>query len=106
MGVVNWDGFQNLPGAAETNFENVCRAIIRIHYGRYGTFAALAAQPGVEFHLRLHTSRHLGTPGNWFGWQCRWYGLASGKAIGTTRRNQIAEAIQKTEQVLPHLTDW
>src|SRR6267154_1698189 len=106
MGVVNWDGFQNLPGAAETNFENVCRAIIRIHYGRYGDFAALAAQPGVEFHLKLHTSCPLGKPGQWYGWQCRWYGLASGTPIGATRRKQIENAIETTERELPALTDW
>jgi phosphoribosylcarboxyaminoimidazole (NCAIR) mutase len=106
MAPLNWDEFHNLPGAAQTNFENICRAIIRIHYGRYGNFAALAAQPGVEFHLKLHTSCSLGKPGRWYGWQCRWYGLGSGTSIGTTRRNQIREAIQKTERVLPDLTDW
>lgn len=106
MGVVNWDGFQELPGAVETNFENVCRAIIQIHYGRYGTFTALAAQPGVEFHLRFHTSCLLGSLGRWYGWQCRWYRLKSGTAIGTTRRKQIVEAIRTTERVLPDLTDW
>lgn len=106
MAVVNWDGFQNLPGAAETNFENVCRAIIRIHYGRYGDFAALAAQPGVEFHLKLHTSCPLGKPGQWYGWQCRWYGLASGTPIGATRRKQIENAIETTERELSALTDW
>jgi hypothetical protein len=71
VAAVNWDGFRNLPGAAQTNFENICRAIIRIYYGKYGDFAALAAQPGVEFHLNLHTSCPLGKPGRWYGWQCR-----------------------------------
>ena len=106
MAPLNWDGFQSLPGAPQTNFENVCRAIIRIHYGRYGNFAALAAQPGVEFHLKLHTSCLLGEPGRWYGWQCRWYGLASGTAIGKTRRGHIREALQTTERVLPELSDW
>lgn len=106
MAHVNWDGFQNLPGAPQTNFESICRAIIRIHYGRYGNFAARAAQPGVEFHLKLHTSCFLGEPGRWYGWQCRWYGLASGTPIGTTRRKQIEEALLTTERVLPDLTDW
>jgi hypothetical protein len=106
MAPVNWDGFHNLPGAPQTNFENICRAIIRIHYGRYGDFAALATQPGVEFHLKLHTSCSLGKPGRWYGWQCRWYGLASGKPIGAARRNQIEKALRTTEHVLPDLTDW
>jgi hypothetical protein len=34
MALVNWDAFQDLPGAPEANFENICRAVIRIHYGR------------------------------------------------------------------------
>jgi phosphoribosylcarboxyaminoimidazole (NCAIR) mutase len=106
MAPVNWEGFQGLPGAPQTNFENICRAVIQIHYGRYGNLAARAAQPGVEFHLKLHTSCDLGKPGHWYGWQCRWYGLASGKAIGTTRRKKIEKSIRTTEKVLPGLTDW
>jgi hypothetical protein len=106
MAPVNWDGFQNLPGAPQTNFESICRAIIRIHYGRYGNFAARAAQPGVEFHLKLHTSCSLGKPGRWYGWQCRWYGLASGTPLGTARKKKIEEALLTTERVLPNLTDW
>ena len=106
MGSVNWEGFQSLPGTPQANFENICRAIVRIHFGRYGTFAARAAQPGVEFHLKLHTSCSLGEPGRWYGWQCRWYGLPSGTPIGTTRRSQIEEALETTERVLPDLTDW
>src|SRR5690348_1750143 len=106
MAQLNWDKFQSLPGATQTYFENVCRAIIRIHYGKYGDFAARAAQPGVEFHLKLHASCALGEPGRWYGWQCRWYGLNSGKAIGNARRNKIREAIRTTESILPDLTDW
>ena len=83
-----------------------CRAVIRIQYGRYGDFAALAAQPGVEFHLKLHTSCPLGKSGQWFGWQCRWYGLASAMPIGATRRKHIEKAIKTTKRALPDLTDW
>ena len=106
MPPVNWDIFKNLPGAADSNFEMLCRALIRRHYGQYGQFAALAAQPGVEFHLELHSPCGLGKVGSWYGWQCRWYDLPSGRAIGTTRRNKITEAIATTERVLPKLTDW
>ena len=106
MPVLNWKEFENLPGAPEANFENVCRAIIRIRYGRYGSFATLASQPGVESHLKLHTSCALGEPGTWYGWQCRWYRVSSGEAIGSARRNKIRKAIKTTERVLPDLTDW
>lgn len=106
MPPVNWDVFEQLPGAAEYNFEMLCRSLMRRHYGQYGDFAALAAQPGVEFHLKIHTSCPLGDLGQWYGWQCRWYDLPSGKALGTTRRDKIAKAITTTEKELPDLTDW
>ena len=48
----------------------------------------------------------MGEPGRWYGWQCRWYDLPSGRSIGSTRRKRIQEAITKTEEVLPDLTDW
>ena len=103
---LNWDRFESLPGGAESNFERLCRALIRRNYGRHGHFEARAAQPGVEFHLKLNTDSSLGKAGRWFGWQCRWYDLPGGKAIGTTRRNKIAKAIATTERELPDLTDW
>jgi len=103
---LNWEIFAGLSGDKARNFEQLCRSIIRLHYGRYGDFRALANQPGIEFHLRLHTSCSLGEPGCWYGWQCKWYDLPSGRAIGTTRRRQIEEAIRKTEEILPELTNW
>jgi hypothetical protein len=106
MPSVNWDAFAQLPGGPEWNFEMLCRALIRRHYGRYGDFAALAQQPGVEFHLKLHTKCALGDPGRWYGWQCRWYDLPNVRAIGTTRRRKIKKAIETTEEELPDLTDW
>ncbi|WP_322068753.1 NACHT domain-containing protein [Paraburkholderia bannensis] len=106
MVAVNWDVFSQLPGAAETNFEKLARALIRRHYGQYGEFKELANQAGVEFHLKLHTTCSLGKPGRWFGWQCKWYTLASGKAIGSTRRAKIIEGLDKSVKTLPGLTDW
>jgi hypothetical protein len=106
MPVLNWGTFEGLPGAATTNFELLCRSAIRRQYGQFGKFRALANQPGVEFHLRLHTACDLGELGRWFGWQCRWYSLASGTNIGAARRAHIKEAIEKSEKALPDLTDW
>jgi len=106
MPPLNWDAFVSLPGAADCNFEMLCRALIRRHYGRYGHFAALAAQPGVEFHLRLLMSCVLGDPGRWYGWQCRWYDLPANRALGSARREKIREAIATSESELPELTDW
>lgn len=106
MPPVNWTTFEQLPGAVEDNFEKLCRALMLRHYGQYGRFAARAAQPGVEFHLQLHTHCDLGEPGRWYGWQCRWYKLPSGSAIGTTRRQKIEKAIETTWAELPDLTDW
>ncbi len=103
---LNWSTFETLPGAADLNFEHLCRALVRRNYGRYGKFAARASQPGVEFHLELDTECSLGDVGRWYGWQCRWYDLPGGRAIGTARRNKITEALRTTERELPGLTDW
>src|SRR5271163_2276010 len=106
MPPVNWDRFTDLPGSPTTNFENLCRALVRRSYGQYGEFAALPLQPGVEFHLKLHTKCDLGEPGRWYGWQCRWYVLPSGRALGSARKKKIKLSITKTKDVLPDLTDW
>ena len=103
---LNWDVFLKLPGADYDNFEALCRALIWRHYARYGAFGALAAQPGVEFHLQLQHDCSLGSSGRWYGWQCRWYELGSGSPIGGNRRKKIADAIQTTKKHLPQLTDW
>jgi hypothetical protein len=106
MPPVNWGAFESLPGGTNRNFEMLCRALIRRHYGRFGAFRALANQPGVEFHLKLHSNCSLGEAGRWFGWQCRWYDLPRGRALTTTRRRQIFAAIKKSEELLADLTDW
>jgi len=106
MPPLNWDAFAQLPGSPQYNFEQLCRGLIRRHYEQYGDFAALAAQPGVEFHLRLKLPCSLGSVGRWYGWQCRWYELPRDHVLGTTRRKKIKEAIWKTEQELPNITDW
>ena len=107
MPALNWDIFTGLPGSAEKNFELLCRGIVRQNFGSYGTFRALANQPGVEFHLKL--DKHcaaLGDSGRWWGWQCKWYDLASNGALGSTRRRKIKEGLRKTAEHLPDLTDW
>jgi hypothetical protein len=107
MPALNWDIFTSLPGSAEKNFELLCRGIVRQNFGSYGTFRALANQPGVEFHLKPDKRCDaLGDPGRWWGWQCKWYGLAANGALGPTRRAKIQEGLRKTEEHLPGLTDW
>jgi len=107
MPALNWDIFTGLPGSAEKNFELLCRGIVRQNFGSYGTFRALANQPGVEFHLKLDKRCDaLGDPGRWWGWQCKWYDLAANGALGSTRRTKIEEGLRKTEEHLPDLTDW
>jgi hypothetical protein len=107
MTALNWDIFTGLPGSPEKNFELLCRAIVRQNFGSYGIFRALANQPGVEFHLKLDKhSFALGDPGQWWGWQCKWYDLAANGALGATRRAKIKEGLRKTAECLPGLTDW
>jgi hypothetical protein len=106
MPALNWSTFEGLPGSANANFEVLCRAIIRRHYGQFGDFRALANQPGVEFHLKLRSACELGASGRWYGWQCRWYDLPSGTPIGVTRRESIEDALAKTEARFPEMSDW
>jgi hypothetical protein len=104
--MVNWAQFEQLPDSAQHNFEFLCRALIRLHYGKHGQFEALANQPGVEFHLHLDKECDLGAAGRWFGWQCRWYDLPSGRALGDARRKKIEDAVVKSMKALSGLTDW
>lgn len=106
MAAPNWGNFERLPGGQERNFETLCRSLIRLQYGRFGDFRALANQPGVEFHLKLKVTCALGAVAEWLGWQCRWYGLPAARALGTARRNKILESIRTTERALPGLTQW
>lgn len=106
MPEANWDVFSELPGAADENFEKLCRSLVRRHYGRYGRFKQLANQPGVEFHLELTESCALGSPPRWMGWQCKWYELTNGQDLGATRRAKIIEGMEKTRKHVPCVTDW
>lgn len=106
MPEANWDVFSKLPGAAEENFEKLCRSLVRRHYGRFGCFKQLANQPGVEFHLQLAESCDLGAPPRWIGWQCKWYELGTGQNLGATRRKNIIEGMEKTRKHVPGVTDW
>lgn len=106
MPEANWDAFSTLPGAADENFEKLCRALVRRHYGRFGRFRQLANQPGVEFHLELTESCDLGASPRWIGWQCKWYELANGQNLGATRRRTIIEGMEKTRKHVPGVTDW
>ncbi len=107
MPALNWDIFTSLPGSTEKNFELLCRGLVRQNFGGYGSFRALANQPGVEFHLKLDKlCDALGGPARWWGWQCKWYDLAANGALGSTRRNDIRDGIKKAEAHVPGLTDW
>lgn len=106
MPAANWDVFSELPGAADENFEKLCRSLVRRHYGRYGRFKQLANQPGVEFHLQLTESCDLGAPPRWIGWQCKWYELANGQDLGAARKQKIIEGMEKTRKHVPGVTDW
>lgn len=71
MPSLDWTAFDSLPGSKSHNFENLCRGLMRLHYGRDGHFQARSNQPGVEFHIKLTNNCSLGIPGQWFGWQCK-----------------------------------
>lgn len=106
MPQANWDVFTQLPGAATSNFEKLCRSLVRRHYGRFGHFRELANQPGVEFHLQLTEGCVLGKPPRWIGWQCKWYQSARGAKLTAAQRTKIEEGLQKTQTHVPGVTDW
>ncbi|MEN8286713.1 hypothetical protein ABFP35_15120 [Acinetobacter baumannii] len=106
MSQLDWNKFESLSGAADVNFEKLCRSLIRRHYGQYGSFKELANQAGVEFHLKLDQDCALGDSARWYGWQCKWYELPRARAIGTTRKDKIVDGLNKSKKYLPHLTDW
>ena len=107
MPELNWEQFEQLPGAPADNWERLCRSVVLRNFGSLGSFRAVAMQPGVEFHLKLeHRSGTLGEPGRWWGWQCRWYDLPAGRRIGAGRRARVEEAIRKTVEYAPEVTDW
>lgn len=106
MPQANWDVFTQLPGAATSNFEKLCRSLVRRHYGHFGHFRELANQPGVEFHLQLTKDCVLGRPPQWIGWQCKWYQLPRGAQLTTAQRKKIEEGLQKTQRHAPGVTDW
>ncbi|MFA2865104.1 NACHT domain-containing protein [Acinetobacter pittii] len=106
MSQLDWSKFENLSGAADVNFEKLCRSLIRRHYGQYGSFKELANQAGVEFHLKLDQDCTLGDSTRWYGWQCKWYDLPRARAIGATRKAKIVDGLDKSKKYLPNLTDW
>lgn len=105
MPALDWSRFEDLPGDQAANFELLWRGAVRHTFGKYGTFQARTQQPGVEFHLKLDRSCALGNAGQWFGWQTKWWPQVNG-AIGSTRKRDVEDSLDKTEAHLPGLTDW
>jgi hypothetical protein len=103
---LDWIVFKNLQGDPRTNWELLCRELVRRNYAQFGSFRSVRQQAGIEFNLNLEMSCDLGGDSRHWGWQCRWYDLNAGQQIGTTRRNKIEKAIQTTEKYFPSVTDW
>lgn len=98
--------FNSLPGDRSQNFEDLCRGLMRLHYGRAGTFKALVNQPGVEFHLQLINECNLGSPPRWFGWQCKYHQLTQSGNLKSSSKTNIKSSLRKTEHHLPGISDW
>ena len=107
MSSLDWTKFNSLAGDKAQNFENLCRALIRLHFGKYGQFSAFRNQPGVEFHLKLSEScQTLGDPPRWYGWQCKRHSQTKSGDLNAASKRDIKDSLEKTEQHLPELTDW
>lgn len=104
---LDWNKFDALPGCRSQNFENLCRALIRIKFGGFGQFRALRNQPGVEFDLKLtHKCSSLGQPTRWYGWQCKFHTLTNAGLLRSASKSAIEESLLKTKQHFPDVTDW
>ncbi len=107
MPSLDWTTFHSLPGSKYINFENLCRALIRLHFGQFGKFASLRNQPGVEFHLNLtEYCPTLGRSPRWYGWQCKLHELTASGNLRAAGRRDIEESLRTTKEHLPGLTDW
>ena len=107
MPSLNWTNFNALSGSRSQNFENLCRALMRVLFERFGQFKALRNQPGVEFHLELSEEcPNLGAPPRWYGWQCKFHELTTQGHLRASSKQNIEHSLRITEQHLPNLTDW
>ena len=98
--------FDSLPGSKSQNFENLCRGLMRLHYGRFGQFKALSNQPGVEFHIELTNTCSLGNPPRWFGWQCKCHTRTQSGNLTASSKKDIEKSLRITETALHGITDW
>lgn len=103
---MNWNSFAELPGSCDHNFEQLCRNVIWRSFSRYGDFRQLKQHPGVEFELVLNEDCDLGSSGQHFGWQCKWFDFASDGALKVSQRRQIEASLQKAHAHLPDLTNF
>jgi hypothetical protein len=104
---IDWQAFASLEGAPTRNFETLCRATVMRRFQRYGVLSNYRNQAGVEFTLRIHTEGELGSPGQCWGWQCKWYyPLPQSGALSQTRKQEIAEAVAKAEKSDEAITDF
>lgn len=107
MPTLDWNRFDNLAGSQSRNFENLCRGLMRLHFGSFGNFRALKNQPGVEFDLRLARGcPPLGAPPRWWGWQCKVYERTASGELRSASKAKIVESLSKTKKHFPEITDW
>ena len=107
MSLLDWQSFNSLPGDKATNFENLCRGLIRLHFGSKGEFTVRRNQPGVEFHLKLtKPCKPLGIPPRWYGWQCKTHTLTTTGNLTSASKRDIKESLETSQRNIPDLTDW
>jgi len=104
--MLDWKEFDSLPGSKNQNLENLCRGLMRLHYGRFGKFVVLANHPGVEFHIELFKTCSLGSPPRCFGWQCKLHTRTQNGNLRASSKKDIEESLRTTERLLPGITDW
>lgn len=106
MPSLDWTAFESLQGIKSQNFENLCRGLMRLHYGRFGQFKALSNQPGIEFHIKLENTCSLGNPPRWFGWQCKFHTRNQNGDLSAASKDKIKISLEMTKKHLLGITDW
>lgn len=97
---------QDLPGAADQNFEALTRAMVSRRYGALGALRERRNQPGVEFHVRVEHHGELGEPGRVWGWSCKWFILGHDNQLSNGQRMQITDSVDKAIKYVDGLTDF
>jgi hypothetical protein len=105
--MLDWNRFQNLPGADTENFEKLCRGVVRRNFGSLGPLHELKNQPGVEFYITLNNDHpRLAKRNETVGWQNKWFSYKANGELTNIAKQQIIHSLDKTKEHVSHINHW